>query len=229
MSYSGLGAYPPHPPPRRPNRAPLWLALGAAGVLAVGGGVAFALLGGDEDGRATPATSSPAEPDWPVVEDDSAGVRYELPPSWESSGKGVVGRLRVTGSHVSRPFECQGRDMVQAQSVSGAVVDDDPEGVAAELVGQLARNSYTVEGAPPEVGEPRVESSSEDRVVLSVEVTPRAANACYAPKATITAVALRNGSRTSVLVVNVARGGPHVAQGPSEDEVRRILGSVRLS
>ncbi|GAA1272367.1 hypothetical protein [Saccharothrix xinjiangensis] len=229
MSYSGLGVYQQQPPPRRPNRAPLWIALAVVGVLVVGGATAFALLG-DEDGRATPTSStssSAPEPGWAVVEDDQAGVRYELPPSWERGGKGSVGRLRVTESHVSRPFECQGRNMIQAQAVSGSVAGE-PEEVAAEVVTGLAGNGYTVNGTPPEVGEPRVETSSDDRVVLSVEVTPKAANACYAPKATITAVALRDGSRTAVFAVNVAQGGPHVAQGPSEDDVRRILGSVRL-
>ncbi|MBY8851668.1 hypothetical protein K7G98_26485 [Saccharothrix sp. MB29] len=117
--------------------------------------------------------------------------------------------------------------MIQAQAVAGSLVEDDPEQVGTELVNRLAASGYTVNGAPPTIGDPRVEGDG-DRVVVSVEVTPEAANACFAPKARITAVALRDGGEVAVFALNVAEGGPHVAEGPSEDDVERILGSVRL-
>jgi hypothetical protein len=231
VSYTGLGVYQQQPP-KRPSRAPLWIALGAAVVLVGGGVTAFALTRGD--GRAEPApttsaSSSAPEPDWQPVDDSQAGLAYELPPSWESSGGGASGRIRLTTSYVSRPFQCQGRSMIQAQAMAGSVVDDDPEQVATELVNRIAAGGYTVDDAPPEIGEPRVESGDGEVVRLSVEVTPKSASACYAPKATVSAVALRNGPKVSVFVLNVAEGGPHVAEGPSEDDVERILESVRLS
>ncbi|MCE6993686.1 hypothetical protein LZG04_02520 [Saccharothrix sp. S26] len=230
MSYTGLGVYQQQPP-KRPSRAPLWIALAAVVVL-VGGGVTTAVLLNSGDDRAAPtttSTSTSAEPDWRPVDDSQSGLAYELPPTWESSGGGASGRIRLTTSYVSRPFQCQGRSMIQAQAMAGSVVDDDPEQVATELVDRIVAGGYTVAGAPPAIGEPRVESSDDEGVRLSVEVTPKSANACYAPKATVSAVALRNGPKVSVFVLNVAEGGPHVAEGPSEDDVKRILGSVRLS
>lgn len=232
MSYTGLGVYQ-RQPPKRPSRAPLWIALGAAVVLVGGGVTAFALLNrGDDRAQPAPTTSassSAPEPDWQPVDDSQAGLAYELPPSWESSGSGASGRIRLTTSYVSRPFQCQGRSMIQAQAMAGSVVDDDPEQVATELVNRIAAGGYTVDEAPPEIGAPRVESGDGEAVRLSVEVTPKSASACYAPKATVSAVALRNGPKVSVFVLNVAEGGPHVAEGPSEDQVKRILESVRLS
>ncbi|MDU0293362.1 hypothetical protein [Saccharothrix longispora] len=226
MSYTGFGVYQPPPPPRKPNRAPLWVALGVVGVLAAGGAVALvAVDSGDEP--AAPSSSAPAAPPWQVVEDSRSGVVYELPPDWESQGGGASGRIALGSSYVSRPFECQGRNMIQAQAVAGSLVEDDPEQVGTELVNRLAASGYTVNGAPPTIGDPRVEGDG-DRVVVSVEVTPEAANACFAPKARITAVALRDGGEVAVFALNVAEGGPHVAEGPSEDDVERILGSVRL-
>lgn len=228
MSYTGLGVYQSQPP-KRPSRAPLWIALAVVGLLAAGVGVtAFVLLGKDDE-TAAPTTSAAPREVWLPVDDSEAGVSYELPPSWEAHGAGTVGLLRVTRSHVSRPFQCQGRDMVQALSVSGSVDRGTPEEVATGVVRALAEGGYTVDGTPPEISEPRVEDAADDRVVVAVEVTPKAVNACYAPGATVTAVALRDGSRTSVFAVNVAEGGPHAAQGPSDDEVRRILESVRPS
>lgn len=232
MSYTGLGVYPQQPP-KRPSRAPLWIALAVVVVLVGAGVTTFVLLNaGDDRAAAPPATSvssSAPEPDWQPVDDSRSGLSYELPPTWESSGGGASGRIRLTTSYVSRPFQCQGRSMIQAQAMAGSVVDDDPEQVATELVNQIAAGGYTVNDAPPEIGEPRVESGDDEAVRLSVEVTPKSANACYAPKATVSAVALRDGAKVSVFVLNLAQGGPHVAEGPSDDDVERILGSVRLS
>ncbi|XVS63130.1 hypothetical protein ACQPYE_33465 [Actinosynnema sp. CA-299493] len=232
MSYSGLGVYQQQPP-KRPSRAPLWIALAVVAVLVVGGGVtALAVLNSGDD-RATPAptttTSTATEPDWQPVDDGKAGLSYELPPSWEAGGAGSSGRVALSTTYVSRPFQCQGRSMIQAQAMAGSVVDDDPEQVATELVNRIAAGGYTVNGAPPGIGEPRVESGDDEVVRLSVEVTPKSASACYAPKATVSAVATRNGAEVAVFVLNVAEGGPHVAEGPSDDDVRRILGSVRRS
>ena len=233
MSYSGLGVYQQQPP-KRPSRAPLWIALAVVAVLVVGAGVTAIVVLNSGDGRAaeptsTSTTSSAAEPDWQAVDDEKSGLSYELPPSWESSGAGSSGRVKLSTTYVSRPFQCQGRSMIQAQAMAGSVVHDDPEQVATELVNRIAAGGYTVNDAPPGIGEPRVESRDDEAVRLSVEVTPKSANACYAPKATVSAVALRNGAKVSVFVLNVAEGGPHVAEGPSDDDVERILGSVRLS
>ena len=232
MSYTGLGVYQQQPPPKRPSRAPLWIALSVVAVLVVGGGVTAAVLlnsgGGAAPAPTTSASSSAPEPDWQPVDDSQADLAYEVPPTWESSGGGTSGRVRVTTSYVSRPFQCQGRSMIQAQAMAGSVVDDDLEQVATDMVNRIAEGGYTVDDAPPEIGEPQVESSDDEAVRLSIEVTPKAANACYAPKATVSAVALRNGGKVSVFVLNVAEGGPHVAEGPSEDDVERILKSVRL-
>lgn len=229
MNYTGLGVYQQQPPPRRPSRAPLWIALAVVGVLAVGGGITALVLADSGGDQATPTSSSVApQPDWQAVDDSQAGLAYELPPSWESNGSGAYGRMRVSQSHVSRPFKCQGRDMIQAHAVSGSVIESDLEEVATELANRMAAGGYTVGGTPPEIAEPRVETAGDDEVRVSVEVTPKAANACYAPKATISAVALRNGPKVSVFALNVAEGGPHVAEGPSDDDVKRILGSVRL-
>ncbi|ROP40792.1 hypothetical protein [Saccharothrix texasensis] len=232
MSYSGLGVYQQQPP-KRPSRAPLWIALAAVAVLLVGGGVTALVVLKSGDGQAAPTaastTSTEAEPDWQPVDDEKAGLSYELPPSWEASGTGSSGRVKLSTTYVSRPFQCQGRSMIQAQAMAGSLVHDDPEQVAAELVDRIAAGGYTVNGAPPEIGEPRVESGDDGVVRLSVEVTPKSASACYAPKATVSAVAMRDGSEVAVFVLNVAEGGPHVAEGPSDEDVRRILGSVRQS
>jgi hypothetical protein len=237
VTYTGLGVYQQQPPPKRPSRAPLWIALAVIGLLVVGAGVtAYVLLNSDDKAGTTTSgtsstTSTTAEPDWQPVDDSSSGLTYELPPSWKSTGGGgTSGRVRLSTSHVSRPFQCQGRDMIQAQAMAGSITHDNPEQVAAELANRIAAGGYTVNGAAPQIAEPRVESSDDggDVVRLSVEVTPKSANACYAPKATVSVVALRNGAKVSVFVLNVAEGGPHVAEGPSEDDVKRILGSVRL-
>ena len=232
MNYTGLGVYQQQPP-KRPNRAPLWIALAVVAVLVVGGGVtAFVLLnrGGDQaTPTSTSTTSSAAEPEWQPVDDEKAGLSYELPPSWESSGAGSSGRIKLSTTYVSRPFQCQGRSMIQAQAMAGSVVHDDPEQVATELVNRIAAGGYTVNDAPPEIGEPRVESGDDEVVRVSVEVTPKSASACYAPKATVSAVAMRDGSEVAVFALNVAEGGPHAAEGPSEDDVKRILESVRQS
>lgn len=233
MSYTGFGVYQQQPP-KRPSRAPLWIALAVIALLVVGAGVtAFVLLNPDKGGTTTSGpsstTSTAAEPDWQPVDDSQSGLAYELPPSWESTGGGgTSGRVRLSTSHVSRPFQCQGRGMIQAQAMAGSITHDDPGQVAAELADRIAAGGYTVNGAPPEIAEPRVESAEDDAVRLSVEVTPKSASACYAPKATVSVVALRNGAKVSVFVLNVAEGGPHVAEGPSEDDVKRILESVRL-
>ncbi|MEU4741597.1 hypothetical protein AB0G02_14195 [Actinosynnema sp. NPDC023658] len=233
MSYTGLGVYQQQPP-KRPNRAPLWIALAVVVVLVVGGVVtAIAMNSGDDPAAPRPSTSasstsSTPDPDWQPVDDSQAGLFYEVPPSWKSTGGGASGRIRLTTSYVSRPFTCQGRSMIQAQSMAGSVIDDDAEGVATELVKRIAADGYTIADVPPEVTGPTVETGDGEVVRLSVEVTTKSANACYAPKATISAVALRNGPKVSVFALNVAEGGPHVAEGPSEDDVRRILESVRL-
>jgi hypothetical protein len=233
VNYTGLGVYQQQPP-KPPSRAPLWIALGVVAVLVVGAGItAIVVLRSGDDQTASPTStstaSSAAEPDWQPVDDEKSGLSYELPPSWESSGAGSSGQVKMSTTYVSRPFQCQGRSMIQAQAMAGSIADDDPEQVATELVNRIAAGGYTVNGSPPEVGEPRVESGDGAVVRLSVEVTPKAANACYAPKATVSAVAMRNGSEVSVFVLNVAEGGPHAAEGPSDDDVERILESVRKS
>lgn len=238
MSYSGLGLYQQQPPPKPPSRAPLCIALALVGVLAVGGGVtAFLVMRSGDEALPTTSGSAPtsttsSEPEWQPVEDSQSGLAYEFPPSWESTGGGASGPVRMSTSYVSRPFQCQGRSMIQAQALAGTVADDDLEKVATDLVNRIAAGGYTVNGAPPEIAEPRVEAgdaAEPDAVRVSVSVTPKSASACYAPKATVTAVALRHGKKTSVFVLNVAEGGPHVAEGPSDDDVKRILESVRLS
>ncbi|ONI88404.1 hypothetical protein ALI22I_18755 [Saccharothrix sp. ALI-22-I] len=233
MSYTGLGVYQQQPP-KRPSRAPLWIALAVVAVLVIGGGVtAFVLLNSGQTTTTAPGpsstTSAAPEEEWQPVDDSQAGLVYEVPPSWESTGGSASGRIRLSTSYVSRPFQCQGRSMIQAQAMSGSIIDNDPEKVGTELVNRIAAGGYTVNGSPPEIAEPRVQPVDGDAVRVSVEVTPKSASACYAPKATVTAVALRNGSKVSVFVLNVAEGGPHVAEGPSEDQVQRILESVRLS
>ncbi len=226
MSYTGLGVYQQ---PKIPNRRPLWIALAVVGVLVVVGGAVTAALLVDTGSTTQPTitTTSSTAPVWPVVEDTQAGVRYEVPPSWQDSGGGSAGRVRLTKSMVSRPFECQGRSMIQAQIASGSIIGDDLAEVARTLAAEIAKNGYSVGGKRPEVTEPDVRGDREKSVV-SVHVTPSAVSPCYAPKATVTAVALRNGPKVSVAVLNVAEGGPHVAEGPTEDEARRILESVRL-
>ncbi|WP_158843115.1 hypothetical protein [Saccharothrix deserti] len=235
MSYTGLGVYQQRPP-KRPSRAPLWIALAVVAVLVIGGGVTALVLLKSGDDQASPTSSGSAsttsaapEEDWLPVKDLQAGLAYEVPPSWESTGGGGSGRVTLTTSYVSRPFQCQGRSMIQAQAMSGSVTDDDPEKVATELVNRIAGGGYTVNDAPPEIAEPRVESGDGGEVRVSVEVTPKSTSACYAPKATVSAVAMRKGSKVSVFVLNVAEGGPHVAEGPSDDDVKRILESVRPS
>lgn len=228
MSYSGLGYYQPQPPPR-PNRRPLWIALSVLGVLAIAGGVVAAVVLTRGDTEAAPTTSAqPAkQTKWQTIEDTQSGVSYELPESWETSGGGVAGRVRLAKSAVSRPFECQGRSMIQAQIASGSVVSDSPAEVATEVATGIAKGGYTVDRKEPRLGEPEVESESDDRAVVSVKAEPNAVNPCFAPKATVTAVAMRDGSKVAVVVLNVAEGGPHVAEGPSADEVKHILESVQ--
>ncbi|WP_433263886.1 hypothetical protein ACQPZF_33500 [Actinosynnema sp. CS-041913] len=224
MSYTGLGVYQQ---PKKPNRRPLWIVLAVVAVLAVAGGATAAVLIGSKSTQAATTSAEPPKPEWPLIEDEQAGVAYEVPPSWEDSVGGASGRVRLSKSLVSRPFECQGRDMIQAQIASGAVIEADLAGVATTLATDFANNSYTVEGKRPRLAEPDVRGD-EERTVVSVGVTPSAVNPCYAPKATVTVVALRDGPKAAVVVLNVAEGGPHVAEGPSEDEADRILESVRL-
>lgn len=227
MSYTGLGVYQQQPPP--PKRRRPWIALAVLGVLAVvGGGTAAVLLTGND---AAPAPTAPTsatsttKPEWPVVEDTQAGLRYEVPPSWEASTGGAVGGVRLTKSLVSRPFACQGRTMIQAQVASGSA-SGEPADVAEAVVLELARNGYTVDGKKPKLGRPEVRGVGE-HTEASVEVTPSAVSPCFAPKATVRAYATSRGSKVAVLVLNVAEGGPHVAEGPSEDDVERIMESVR--
>ncbi|MBB5955635.1 hypothetical protein FHS29_002216 [Saccharothrix tamanrassetensis] len=202
--------------------------LAVVGVLVlVGGGTAVVLLNGKSAPPAPTTSSEPPEPEWPVVEDTQAGVAYQVPPSWKSGGGGASGRVRLTQSRVSRPFECQGRSMIQAQVASGSVIDDDLADVATTVARDIAKGGYTVEGRQPELAGPDVRGD-EERTVVSFGVTPRAVNPCFAPKATVTAVALRNGPKATVVVLNVAEGGPHAAEGPGEEEADRILESVRL-
>ncbi|WP_309114426.1 hypothetical protein [Saccharothrix sp.] len=228
MTYSGLGYYQPPPPPK-PNRRPLWIALSIIGVLVVAGGVVAAIVLNQGDSRATPTTSAqPAkQTKWQTVEDTQSGVSYELPESWETSGGGVAGRVRLAKSAVSRPFECQGRNMIQAQIGSGSVASDSPVDIATEVATGIAKGGYTVDRKEPRLGEPKVESESDDRAVVSVKAEPNAVNPCFAPKATVTAIAMRDGNKVAVVVLNVAEGGPHVAEGPSADEVEHILESVQ--
>ncbi|XVV02142.1 hypothetical protein ACQPW3_32915 [Actinosynnema sp. CA-248983] len=228
MTYSGFGYYQPQPPPK-PNRRPLWIALSIIGVLVVAGGVVAAIVLNQGDSRATPTT--PAQPakqtKWQTVEDTQSGVSYELPESWEASGGGAAGRVRLAKSAVSRPFECQGRSMIQAQIASGSVVSNSPVDIATEVATGIAKGGYTVDRKEPRLGEPKVESESDDKAVVSVKAEPNAVNPCFAPKATVTAVAMRDGNKVVVVVLNVAEGGPHVAEGPSADEVEHILESVQ--
>ncbi|MEU4803390.1 hypothetical protein [Actinosynnema sp. NPDC023587] len=224
MGYSGLGVYQRQPPP--PNRRPLWIALAVAGVLAVVGGGTAAVLLTDTGAAPAPTTAqTTAKPEWTVVEDAQAGLRYEVPPSWEASTGGVVAGVRLTKSLVSRPFDCQGRSMIQAQVASGTATGEVPD-VAEALVVEIARNGYTVNGKKPTLGEPEVRGVGE-HTEARLEVTPSAVSPCYAPKATIRAHAVSSGSKVAVLVLNVAEGGPHVAEGPGEDDVERIMESVR--
>ncbi|NUT96012.1 MAG: hypothetical protein HOY78_28700 [Saccharothrix sp.] len=232
MSYSGLGYYQPTPPPK-PDRRPLWIALSVLGVLLVAGGVVTAVLL-DQDsspsagGGPTTTSAQPAkQTKWQTIEDTQAGVSYELPESWEVSGGGVAAGVRLTKSAVSRPFECQGRNMIQAQIGSGSVTSTAPADVATEVAQAIAKGGYTVDRKEPRLGEPKVESDGDDKAVVSVKAEPVAVNPCFSPKATVTAVAMRAGSKVSVVVLNVAEGGPHVAEGPSADEVKHILESVQ--
>ncbi|MFI9817517.1 hypothetical protein [Saccharothrix variisporea] len=230
MTYSGLGYYQPPPPPK-PDRRPLWIALSVLGVLVVAGGVLTAvLLNRDSPSATGPATTS-AQPakqtKWQTVEDTQSGVSYELPESWELSGGGVAAGVRLVKSAVSRPFECQGRNMIQAQIGSGSVVSDSTTDVATEVAKAIAKGGYTVDRKEPRLGEPKVESESDEKAVVSIKAEPDAVNPCFSPKATVTAVAMRSGTKVSVVVLNVAEGGPHVAEGPSADEVAHILESVQ--
>ncbi|MEJ2858373.1 MULTISPECIES: hypothetical protein [unclassified Saccharothrix] len=231
MSYSGLGYYQPTPPPK-PNRRPLWIALSVLGVLLVAGGVVTAVLLNQDStsaggGPATTSAQPAKQTKWQTVEDTQSGVSYELPESWELSGGGVAGGVRLAKSAVSRPFECQGRNMIQAQIGSGSVVSNSPADVATEVAKAIAKGGYTVDRKEPRLGEPKVESESDEKAVVSVKAEPNAVNPCFSPKATVTAVAMRSGTKVSVVVLNVAEGGPHVAEGPSADEVEHILESVQ--
>lgn len=229
MSYSGLGYYQQQPPPK-PKRTGLRIALSVLGVLVVAGGVVTAvLIGSGSDAAAggqTAATSPSAQPEWTTAR--GSGLTYQVPPSWEENGDGFAGGTRLTGVWVSRPFECQDRQMVQA-IVSSAQVNAATLTVLTQLGKAVANNGYTVDGTPPSVGEPVV-TESDDRTTVVLPVEPRGVSACYAPKAEITLVAAQLPSgKHGVLVLNVAQGGPHVAQGPSDEEADRIVGSVRVS
>ncbi|MEU5693971.1 hypothetical protein [Actinosynnema sp. NPDC020468] len=232
MTYTGFGVYQqqPPPPPPRSNRRPLWTVLGVVVVLAVAGAVTGVVLAARGEEQAAPAstTSTAPAPEWQVVEDEAAEIAYDLPPSWENSGGGVADRLRLTKTWVSRPFQCQGRNMIQAMVGSGGLANPDARGVATGAVRAVARAGYAIDQVEPDIADPVVSAETDDRLVLSVAVKPNAVSACFSPAATVTAVALRKGPKVCVLVLNVAEGGPHVAEGPSDEDVKRILESVRL-
>ncbi|ACU39655.1 hypothetical protein [Actinosynnema mirum] len=228
MSYSGLGYYQQQPPPK-PKRTGLWIALSVLGVLVVAGGVVTAVLigsGSDASAGGPTTTATSAQPEWTTAR--GSGLTYQVPPSWEESGDGFAGGTRLTGVWVSRPFECQGKQMVQA-IVGSAQVTSSSTATLSQIGKAVANNGYTVDGTPPGVSEPVVtEADGRTTVVLAVE--PKGVSACYAPKAEITLVAVElPGEEYGVLVLNVAQGGPHVAQGPSDEEADRIVGSVRVS
>ncbi|WP_199439043.1 hypothetical protein [Umezawaea beigongshangensis] len=240
--YQGFGMYqaPQQKPPR--GRRPLWLALGVIGlvVLVVGGVVAAVLIsrGDAEAGGApspTPASTSNADPaeDWQEIRGDSSKIVYEVPPTWISQSGTVsasqveLGELMKTGT-----FECRGEKLVQAYAGSGTSTTADPKAVAVAVATSIAVDSYSVDGNRPSAGQPKISTITRDGVTgvrADVEVTPTAVSACHPPKGLVTVVALPHASGTAVVTLNVAQGGPHSADGPTDDEAERILDSVRLA
>jgi hypothetical protein len=232
---------PQQKPPR--GRRSLWLALGVIGLVAlvVGGVVAGVLLSrGDAEAGggpspSQPTTTSPTGPpqDWQEIRGDSSKIVYAVPPSWISQSGTVsaseveLGELMKTGT-----FDCRGERLVQAYAGSGTSTEADPKAVAVAVATSIAVDSYSVDGNRPSAGQPKITTITRDGVTgvrADVEVTPTAVSACHPPKGLVTVIALPHASGTAVVTLNVAQGGPHSADGPTDDEVDLILDSVRLA
>lgn len=233
MSYTGFGMY--QPPAPKKDRRPLWVGLGVlAGVLVIGGTTTAVVVSNTGSTTTTPATSTTAAPDdakWLVVANTAAKVEYKVPDSWKPvAGSSTAGGVALSKFAESRRFQCQGLNMIQAHAASGSSRDTDAEAVATKLASVIATTSYTVQGKAPKLGKPvvkPVELEGVQGVSVTVVATPTAVSPCYAPTGEVTAIAYRTGSGSTAVALNVAKGGPHVAEGPTDDEVIGILESVR--
>jgi hypothetical protein len=236
LTYTGFGVYQQAPPPKK-NRQPLWIALGVlAGVLVIGGTVTTIVVSNAKSTATTQPTASSTPPDdanWLVVDNTAAKVVYRVPESWEPvSGTSTVGGAALSKFTESRPFQCQGRNMIQANAGSGTAKGNDAESVATAVASAVATGSYAADGKAPTLAKPvvkQVDIAGAPGVSVTVVATPTAVSPCYAPNGEITAIAYPSDTGTAVVVLNVAKGGPHVAEGPTDDEVTRILESVRPS
>ena len=248
--YTGFGMFGQEPKKPRGNRS-LWLALGAlALVLVVGGIVVTYVLTSKGGHQAGPATSSSAAPatdqvsdsgtdtaarnaGWQVIRNSSAHVSYEVPASWQTNnGSASAGAVRLSGLAEGSPFDCQGRSMVQAVIGSGTSTETNPTVLATSTAQAFATVGYTVNNSQPQLGDPAVQPVNHDGVTgiaVTVEATPTAVSTCFAPKGQVTAIAVQTSSGLAVVLLDVALGGPHADQGPTPDDVRRIVDSVRVT
>lgn len=245
--YTGLGTFggggygQGAPQPNPGGRRNLVVALSALVLVLVLGGITAVVLinrgSADQPGAAGTGasgtnTASQARKNWQQITSTANGVSFQVPDSWElqENAIGWAGALQLSDIAVAEPFECQGRSMIQGQIGAGTSSESNATVVATTAAQALATTSYSIDGKAPTLSDPAVSPIQRDGVsgvVVTVEATTTEVSACFAPKGQVTAVALQHGTGTSLVVVNVALGGPHADTGPTQEDLRQIAASVR--
>ncbi|MBM7775888.1 hypothetical protein JOD54_006092 [Actinokineospora baliensis] len=183
------------------------------------------------------APASPNLPGWQVVDDDAAGLRYEVPSNWalapetetlESSSGAVLTHLADFGTYL-----CQGAEYGRAFAGSGRV-DGDPAEVAAELAAAIAADQYSDGSQTAKVTlsrpTPIVRDGARGTLIRAdAEVTAgEVADRCASTRGVVTVVALATAAGTAVVVLSADtddRGD--TAPTASGDDLRGMADSVR--
>ncbi|MFC7618602.1 hypothetical protein ACFQV2_39990 [Actinokineospora soli] len=232
-----------------PSRLPATLSVIAI-VAIVAAVVAIALLhGGGERGIAVPeparTTSAPRpEPDSVEVDNADARLTYEVPKTWtaqEDSHPEVLG-VRFGGAATYAPYPCGGQEYSRAFAVSAAVQSTagkelDPRETAERFAREFATRYFTG-AAPGSADAGTSEVDGRPAVLVSVPVRIDAEDpACQATEGLVTVLAIdlgasgaeRKAGLALLVIVTDTAGGPDEPVPPSEDDLRAVIASARVS
>ena len=230
-----------------PSRLPATLSIIAI-VVIVGAVIAIALLhGGGEPGIAVPAparattsttTSAPPETDSVEIDNPDARLSYRVPKTWTpdpDAAPEVLG-VRFTGAASYAPYPCGGSEYSRAFAVSAAVrstagKDLDPRETAQRFGAEFAVRFFgSATPGTPDAGESEVDGKPAVLVTVPVAIAADDPK-CQATAGLVTVLAIDLGDKGLVLLVIVTdtAGGPDEPVPPSEDDLRAIIASARVS
>lgn len=191
-----------------------------------------------------PTTTAPAVSGWQGVLDDQDGLAYDVPAKWNIAEHGMLtgyekpdkdapfgAKPYITG-HSSAKFrgDCTEKNAHRAQTVVVKAGDLDPTRAAGGAAmmwlkgANMDKKGKTPNPKPPKPGTIKLQSGKRAPIASVSGKSLDQSGKCHAPSTRVTAVGIKAGKQTRVLVVE---NEEHVPKGVDTKTVRKIAGSLR--